>query len=223
MGKNKSLAIIIPAYNEEKTILKVCRRVKNLGILLVIDDCSTDHTKNILKKNKIRFISNKSNIGYERSIKAGFKYVFKNLSYIKYFVTIDADLELPSKYISKLYDEIIKKKIDIIIGSRNKFNRFSENILNSIFKYKFHLTDPISGLKVYRVKVIKKIYNNISNKMFLVDILIIGFFKKFKISCRKIITSKRSGNPRVGGSIKINLKILKIAFMSLIHNKLNFN
>ena len=185
MGKNKSLAIIIPAYNEEKTILKVCRRVKNLGILLVIDDCSTDHTKNILKKNKIRFISNKSNIGYERSIKVGFKYVFKNLSYIKYFVTIDADLELPSKYISKLHNEIIKKKIDIIIGSRNKFNRFSENILNSIFKYKFNLTDPISGLKVYRVKVIKKIFNNISNKMFLVDILIIGFLKKFKISCRK--------------------------------------
>ena len=53
MGKNKSLAIIIPAYNEEKTILKVCRRVKNLGILLVIDDCSTDHTKNILKKIKL--------------------------------------------------------------------------------------------------------------------------------------------------------------------------
>ena len=137
MGKNKSLAIIIPEYNEEKTILKVCRRVKNLGVILVIDDCSTDHTKNILKKNKIRFISNKSNIGYERSIKAGFKYVFKNLSYIKYFVTIDADLELPSKYISPRRRPYLSKSkhSNIIILSSINPRKKSRALYPSAFSY----------------------------------------------------------------------------------------
>lgn len=222
MVKNKNLVIIIPTYNEEKTILKVYRKVKNLGIPIIIDDCSSDQTTEILKKKKIKYISNKSNMGYEKTIKIGFKYVFKNFPYVKYIATIDADLELPPKYILGLYNQIKKKKIDIIIGSRKKFNRLTESILNIVFKYKFNLIDPISGLKIYKTTVIKNIFRNIADNLFLVDILIIGILKKFKISYKKITTKKRSDESRVGSYIKVNFKILKIALVSLFNDKLNF-
>ena len=206
--------ILIPCFNEEKTIINICKKAQNFGTVLVVNDNSTDKTKNLLQEKKINFISNTRNLGYEKSLIKGFNYIFKNFKKAKYILTIDADGELPVKNIPK----ILKKKnknFDLLIGNRSKLNRISEIILDFVFKIKFGLNDPVSGFKLYKIKPLKKIVNLLSDKMFLVDVPVIFYKLGGIMSNIDIIAKKRLDKPRVGNSISSNLKILKIVYKIL--------
>ena len=218
MRKNE-VVIIIPCFNEGSTVYKVYKEACSYGKVLIVDDCSSDDTKKILYKKKIKFLKNNQNIGYEASIIKGIKYIFKNYRYIKYVATIDADGELLPKFIPMLLRNLIKDDLDIIIGSRNKMNRFSEHMLKFIFNIKFNIDDPISGLKIYKLNVLRKIINQISNKHFLVDIIIISYYYEFKIGFCKTKVHKRKGRAKVGGSFLMNIKILKIIFNTLLKGR----
>ena len=56
------IAILIPAFNEEKTILKVCEEAQHFGQVIVIDDNSSDKTNILLKANKYNYIKNDFNV-----------------------------------------------------------------------------------------------------------------------------------------------------------------
>lgn len=89
------LSIIIPAYNEEKTIEEIIRRVQAVDLggvekeIIVVDDGSKDRTRDILKKIPgIRYVFNEKNLGKGGSVKAGFKNATGDIVTIQ-----DADLE----------------------------------------------------------------------------------------------------------------------------------
>jgi len=217
------VAIIVPCYNEKKTILKVYKRIKKYGKILIVDDHSIDGTRKILIKKKIKFLKNKKNIGYEASIINGMKHVLRNWKKVKFIITIDADDELLSQSVPFLLKNLLKNNFDIVVGSRNKLNRISEYFLKLIFNLKFDVKDPISGLKIYRTKVIKKIVNLISKNFYLVDILIISYYKNFSIGSSNIFVNKRKGEPRVGNNFLVNMKIFNIIFNSIFSQKFNNN
>ena len=217
------VAIVIPCYNENKTILKVYKRMKKYGKILIIDDCSIDGTHKTLIKKKIKFLKNKKNIGYEASIINGMKHILRHWKKVKFIITMDADGELLSKSVPLLLKSLFKNNFDIIVGSRNKLNRISEYFLKLIFNLKFGVKDPISGLKIYKIKVIKKIINLISKDFFLVDILIISYYKNFSIGSLNIFVNKRKGEPRVGNNLIVNMKIFNIIFNSIFSQKFKSN
>lgn len=221
--RRHEVAIIVPCYNEKETILKVYKRIKKYGKILIVDDCSIDDTQKILIKKKIKFLKNKKNIGYEASIINGMKHVLRNWKKVKFIITIDADDELSSQSVPLLLKSLLKNNFDIMVGSRNKLNRISEYFLKLIFNFKFGIKDPISGLKIYRIKVIKKIINLISKNFFLVDILIISYYKNFSIGSSSIFVNKRKGKPRVGNNLLVNMKIFNIIFNSIFSQKFNNN
>jgi len=211
-----NIVILIPCYNEEKTIKKVFKKTSKFATVLIIDDGSTDSTKKILSENKINFIRNKKNFGYEKSLIIGFNHILKFYKNCSYILTLDADGELLSKNIPKVINMMKKKNPDILIGHRSKFNRFSEDILNIIFNYKFQINDPISGLKMYKIKVLKKLKNKISINLFLVDIIVKAVNLKYSIKNIKIKVKKRKDSSRVGNFLKSNLKILMIVFSVIL-------
>ena len=221
--RRHEVAIIVPCYNEKETILKVYKRIKKYGKILIVDDCSIDGTKKILLNKKIKFLKNKKNIGYEASIISGMKHVLKNWKKVKFIITIDADDELLSQSVPLLLKNLLKNNFDIIVGSRNKLNRISEYFLKLIFNLKFDVKDPISGLKIYRTNVIKKIFNLISKNFYLVDILIISYYKNFSIGSFNIFVNKRRGKPRVGNNLHVNMKIFNIIFNSIFSQKFKNN
>ena len=75
--KNKDLLILIPAFNEEKTINKMIKEVKTYGKVLVIDDGSNDKTRNIALKSGAIVLRHKKNLGYNTAINSGIKYFLK--------------------------------------------------------------------------------------------------------------------------------------------------
>ena len=105
--RRHEVAIIVPCYNEKKTILKVYKRIKKYGKILIVDDHSIDGTRKILIKKKIKFLKNKKNIGYEASIINGMKHVLRNWKKVKFIITIDADDELLSQSVPFLLKNLL--------------------------------------------------------------------------------------------------------------------
>ena len=116
---NKKLTIIIPVYNEKKTIEKLLNKIHKLFDIkkevIVVDDASDDGTKNVLKKNKKKIdklIYHKKNIGKGGAIKSAKKFISGNVVIIQ-----DADLEYNPKDYYKLLSQNFKG-YDVVYGSR---------------------------------------------------------------------------------------------------------
>ena len=209
LEKNKVI-ILIPSHNEIKTLEKICLEIKKLRLkFLVIDDASNDGTLLWLKKKNINYIKNKKNIGYESSIIAGINYIIKNFD-SKYLITFDADGEHQTKDLIRVIKCLKHKKVDMVIGNRDKFNRLSEHILSFLFFIKFDVKDPLSGFKAYSVQKLKKIKNKINAKFYLVDIITLFKAKNFFIKNIHIKTKRRTDKSRVGNIFFTNIKILSL-------------
>lgn len=173
----KKLSILIPVYNEEKTIKPLLERLENLTLpynlekeIILVDDSSTDNTKNILKeikKHKIFF--HEKNKGKGHSIRTGIKHSTGDMIIIQ-----DADLEYSPEQIPNLIEPIIKGKSKVVYGSRflnQKLSLFGKNktmfplhfIGNTILTYftnllyKTNLTDMETCYKLISKEAIDKI------------------------------------------------------------------
>ena len=132
------LSIIIPVYNEEKTIISVLKKIKksssNLSRyeIIVIDDGSTDQSKKLLENNKQlydKLLVNDTNRGKGFAVKKG----ILNASGT-HIIFQDADLEYDPADFKKFEKIFIEFDADGIIGSRFIYSNFtrSHNILNKI-------------------------------------------------------------------------------------------
>ena len=118
----KKLSIIIPVYNEEKTILKVLRKVNSVNIplakeIVVVNDGSQDNTETILKKHKklyTTFIS-KPNGGKGSAVRKGLEASTGDLVLIQ-----DADLEYNPDEYPVLLKPILARRTKVVYGSRFK-------------------------------------------------------------------------------------------------------
>lgn len=116
----KKISCIIPAYNEEKNIKKILNIVSPLiwNILfevIVINDCSTDNTKNIIKEfSKIIFIDNEVNLWKTKSLERWLKEAQGN-----YILLLDADLlNITKEDIIQLLEPVINDKADVTFSFR---------------------------------------------------------------------------------------------------------
>ena len=210
------VAIIIPAYNEEKTIQSVIYPLKKLARLFVVNDCSTDNTLKILKKNKnIIIINNKNNIGYEASLNKGFEKAYK--MGFNYFITYDADNQFYHKDVIKIIN-FFERGFDLILCNRNKFQRYSEYLFFIISKMRYNIDDPLCGLKGYSKNVYKSLgyfdkFNSSGTQL-----MFHAIKNKYKTKKIKIRTKKRKDNSRFGSGIKAEFHIFRSIIIFLIFN-----
>jgi hypothetical protein len=199
------LAVLIPSYNEFENLVKILKYKYNY---LIIDDCSNDGTEKLLKKKKINYIKNLTNLGYEKSLIKGLNHLKKKK--FKYVLTLDGDGEHPMNKIKKIYYLAKNKKADLIICNRKYKNRFLENLLSLFFQIRFGLKDPLSGMKMYYLPKIKNFISKIDNNSFLIDVIVMLFYKNYNILNYKIITKKKIGQSKIGYNFRVQLKILKL-------------
>ncbi len=206
----RDLVILIPCRNDGKSLEKIILKLKKYN-LLIIDDFSSDNTSSLRLKYEIDYIRNKKNLGYEKSIIKGFNHILKKMKKINFIITLDADGQHNLKDISKFYQCIKSKKIDLVVGNRKKKNRIIENKLSELSKKKYNVYDPVSGFKAYKKNIIKKILKKIKSDLFLSDVIPLSIQNDFKIINLNInINNRRYSNPKVGSLKKVNKKIQKI-------------
>ncbi|MDC3184594.1 glycosyltransferase family 2 protein [Candidatus Pelagibacter sp.] len=174
LNENPKLTIIIPAYNEIETIQDIINKIFNIKIdkqIILVDDHSSDGTKEVIQKNKDKIdkiIFHDINKGKGSAIKSAQKFVQG-----EYVVIQDADLEYdPNDLISMLF-EIENKRSEVVYGSRvlnNIQNKKSQNfshgmrIFGNIFLTKLsnlfnkqNLTDAHTCYKMFKSNLFKSI------------------------------------------------------------------
>lgn len=109
---------LIPAYNEERNIREVVRRIKRTGIIpVVIDDASRDNTSSEAKKSGATVLRHRSNRGKAEAIKTGLKFLDRKK--FDYVILIDADLQYMPEEAPKLIAPLRKGVADFVAGFRN--------------------------------------------------------------------------------------------------------
>ena len=164
------LSVVIPVYNEKKTLNELILRVEAVSIdkeVIIVDDASTDGTRDLLKKYEkkegFEVIYQPKNKGKGAALRAGFEIVKGEVIIIQ-----DADLEYNPKDFHVLLEPIFDKRADVVYGSRflggshrvlffwhslaNKFLTTLSNMFTNI-----NLTDMETGYKAFRREVIESI------------------------------------------------------------------
>ena len=121
--KNKKVLLIIPAYNEEKNILKTYNSIISFNSknranydVIVINDGSKDNTEKVLVENNIPHITLIHNLGIGGAVQTGYKYADENNYDIA--VQFDGDGQHDVNYVKNIIDPIINGESDFTIGSR---------------------------------------------------------------------------------------------------------
>jgi len=163
------LSVIMPVYNEERTIQEIVKRVLEVPLekeLVIVDDCSNDRTSELLKvyvnKAEIKVLRHEKNQGKGAAIRTGIQAATGDMIVIQ-----DADLEYDPAEYPILVKPIVEGRADVVYGSRflglhrvfffyhylgNKFLTFLTNLL-----YNTMLTDMETCYKVFRAEVLKGI------------------------------------------------------------------
>ena len=146
--------VIVPAYNEENNIVNTInnlkKSIKNIDYV-VINDGSTDNTKNVCIKNNINFIDLSINIGIGGAVQTGYKYAKKHNYDIA--IQFDGDNQHNPKYINDLIKEI-EDGNDLAIGSRyiKNIDTFKSTYVRRIgINFLSFLIKIVTGKKIYDV------------------------------------------------------------------------
>ncbi|QNJ15992.1 glycosyl transferase 2 family protein [Synechococcus sp. A18-40] len=207
------LVAILPALNEAQSITKVIEAIGEFSDVLVVDDGSTDRTCDLAKAAGALTISHPVNRGYDQALESGL-FTAASKGY-KFAVTLDADGQHNPYFISLFFDEL-QEGSDIVVGVRDRKQRWAETLFSFISKSLWGIDDPLCGMKGYRLDLIRSIgvFNTYSSVG--TELSIRAFRSGFRISNVPIITSRRNGVSRFGGGLKANLRILRAAILGMV-------
>ena len=162
------LSVVIPVYNEERTILQIIQRVKEAPLdkeIIVINDGSTDKTGELLQQNRdeVILLTHERNRGKGASIRTALPHVTGDIVIIQ-----DADLEYDPLEYPRLLSPMLEGKADVVYGSRffggahrvlyfwhAIGNWFITNLSNAFTN--LNLSDMETGYKVFRAEVLKRV------------------------------------------------------------------
>ena len=225
-----NLSIVIPIFKESKNIEKLVNGIiNNLQIdnyeILFVDDNSNDGTEEILSRlsknnNKIKYIIRKEKtkdlsksyiIGFEKSL-------YENI------LVMDGDLQHDTNDINKLIQSFNNDKADIVVGSRNLFNKKNEGlsavrlIASKIITIFVSLllgkktNDPMSGFFIFKKKIyeLNKKKFRVKGYKFLLDLIYCSDEKL------KIVDVDINFRRRPLGSSKMDFRIVYILVLQII-------
>jgi glycosyltransferase involved in cell wall biosynthesis len=148
------IVVIIPALNEAKTLGNVVSALLEYDVIvLVVDDGSNDNTAQIASSAGAFVVSHKVNKGYEKALETGICTAISQKCDIA--ITFDADGQLDPTDLKRYIDLMKSSNADLIVGIRDYRNRYSEYFLSLYGRLRFGLTDPLCGMKLYRLSVVE--------------------------------------------------------------------
>ncbi len=119
MYKNKRIIAVVPAYNAAKTIKNVIDDMPEfIDEVLVVDDCSTDHTSAIAESLGVSVIRHPHNLGYGANQKTCYSYALEKGYDV--IIMVHGDYQYDPKYAESMIRPIVSDQADLVLGNRMK-------------------------------------------------------------------------------------------------------
>jgi glycosyltransferase involved in cell wall biosynthesis len=220
--------VIVPAYNEQDSIVSVIEEIKATGFsFVVIDDGSTDETRNRAIAAGARTISLPFNTGVGGSLKCGFQYALKN-GY-RAVIQCDADGQHPPTEFENLVGKANQGGFGMVLGNRfferdmtesNKRKKFAIRLFRKLIYWKSgqRISDPTCGLKIVRHPLLEHFANHFPSN-FLGDTFEAAFVasKENYLIGETFVTIR----PRISGvssasDLAASLNVLKSTFRAVL-------
>lgn len=152
--------VIIPAYNEEKSIEKTVEDIRRNAPefdYVIVNDCSKDNTLEICTQKELHVLNLPINLGIGGAVQTGYLYAYKN-GY-DFAVQFDGDGQHDAKFLHEMRDYMIEHKLDMLIGSRfiekegfqsSGIRRFGIRYFSALIRLLTgaKITDPTSGMRM---------------------------------------------------------------------------
>lgn len=230
--KRTEVAVVIPAYNSEKTIGDVYRKIqKDLADkVIIVDDGSKDHTREVVRKLGLNIIPHKKNLGYGANQKTLYTEALK--SGAKYIIMLHPDGQYDPKDLPKFISALKSGKGDLVLGSRflskgiNEtpgYKSISLKLIALLFNLVLglHLSEVNTGYRGYTAKLLKTIpfFKNGNGYIFDPQLIIQSVYFGFKIA--EVPVSKRytkeAISPNFSKSISHGLENIQLLFEYILH------
>lgn len=152
--------VIIPAYNEEKSIEKTVEDIRQNAPefdYVIVNDCSGDATLEVCMEKGMHVLNLPINLGIGGAVQTGYRYAYKN-GY-DFAVQFDGDGQHDARFLHEMRDYMIEHKLNMLIGSRfiekegfqsSGIRRFGIRYFSSLIRLltKTRITDPTSGMRM---------------------------------------------------------------------------
>ena len=201
----EGISVVTTTWNEKENMLALIQRVRSTlknfpHEIIVVDDSSTDGTFAIAKEAADLALQ-KPREGQTKGLLYGMKFAkFQRI------VTIDADLENPPELIPSLAEKI--GAFDVVVASRTILPRLSEKIASKTIGNLFRVSDFFSNFRAYTKEALTDAELS-GGETFGGELLVIAKKKGFRIGEFRYAPPPRRRNPRIGGTIKANFRIIR--------------
>lgn len=209
MGRSPR-TLIIPAYNEERTIREVVLSLVSRTHVIVVSDGSQDRTAALAREAGATLVDLKRNHGYEGAINEGFKKALE--MGFEFALTFDGDGQHDPGLVDDFFRPLEQNRADLVIGIRDRKARISEVVLGWYFYWRFGIRDPLCGMKAYRLRDYQVYGQFDSIKSIGTELSLFAISRGARVAQIDVPTKDRTDAPRFGNSWQANKKIFMALF-----------
>lgn len=240
MSKILRVAVIIPCFNEQESILNLFSEIKQTQFSPVffiepifINDCSSDNTKQLLISNNIHHLSLPVNLGIGGAVQTGFKYALRNGFDVA--VQMDGDGQHPPCELEKILIPILNNQADVVIGSRYISKEgFQSSFLRRVginyFKWLnkklvgVTINDSTSGYRAINYKALQIVSDYYPDEYPEPETIILYALNKLKIIEVPVIMRERQGGESSIRAYKTVYYMFKVTLgIIFLYIRLKFN
>lgn len=235
MRASRKISVVMPAYNEsqiiEKNLGEVVRTLRSFGYdfeVIVVDDGSPDDTHmqavgaRLIYPDHVRVVRYDENAGKGNAVMCGTRYASGDL-----VVFLDADMDLHPEQIPNFFEIMDANNADIVVGSKHHpasqvnypflrriYSRCYFMLVNILFG--LPVRDTQTGLKVFKIEVLHRVFANVLAKRFAFDIELLACAHRlgYKI-CEapvKVDFQRSIGRVRIRDVVNVGLDTLAIFY-----------
>jgi glycosyltransferase involved in cell wall biosynthesis len=197
--------IIIPAYNESESIAATVEEIIEHAVgfdYVIINDCSTDNTKEVCESHNFNIINLPINLGIGGAVQTGYLYAYDKGYDMA--VQVDGDGQHDARYLEVMADIMEKDKVDMVVGSRfitkegfqsSQIRRIGIRYFTILIKLLTGqvITDPTSGLRLVGRNVIKIYAKDYPKDYPEPESIVVILRKKMKVKEIPVVMRERMG------------------------------
>jgi glycosyltransferase involved in cell wall biosynthesis len=210
---NSELVAVLPALNEAHTIANLINSLRDYADVVVVDDGSSDDTRDLARAAGAFVLSHAGNRGYDQALESGL--LWAAAQGYRYAITLDSDGQHSASSVS-LFTHELEAGADLVIGIRDRRQRCAETLFSFIAKILWNIDDPLCGMKAYRSDLIRAAGRCHTYPSIGTELSIRAARSGCIIHQVQIPTSPRLGESRFGSGLLPNLRIVRAIILGII-------